>query len=252
MMKRAILTGVVGSLSIGVAAVFVTVAHTPARDIDEWRVRALSTHDWTSMAKLRAASFARNDAAMLALGVVLIGDANPHRAREGLRWLERGAQAGNADAQLTLGRAFFDGVAGTPPDYAQSRVWLERAAHDVAPSSEDAPPSSGAQAAYWLASIHRNGYGVSRNADAGLHWLEVAANGGVPQAQFQLANVYRERGDDALALDWLRRSAHAEYPEANLALAMAYRNGELGLHRDEGEYWSYVKETLHDYKHRVQ
>ncbi|KMZ12208.1 TPR repeat, SEL1 subfamily [Candidatus Burkholderia humilis] len=249
MMKRALLTGVCVSVSMCIALGVVTLSHTPARDIDEWRVRALSTHDWTSMTKLRATSWARNDAAMFALGTVLVSDANPQRARDGLRWLERSAQSGNPDAQLTLGRAFFDGVAGTPLDYARSRAWLERAAHDV---TEDAPASAGAQATYWLASIHRNGYGVPRNADAGLRWLERAARSSVPQAQFQLANIYRERGDDARALDWLRRSAAAEYAEANLALAMAYRNGELGLHRDEGEYWSYVKETLHDYKHRVQ
>jgi hypothetical protein len=246
------LTGAAMCIALGVAGV-VTVSHTSARDIDEWRVRALSTRDWTSMTKLRAASWARNDAAMLAFGTVLASDANPQHARDGLRWLERSADSGNVDAQLALGRAYFDGVAGTPPDYTRSRVWLERAAaHANASSADDEAPSPSAQAAYRLASIHRNGYGVPRNADTGLRWLETAARGGVPQAQFQLANIYRERGDEALALGWLRRSAHAEYPEANLALAMAYRNGELGLHRDEGEYWSYVKETLHDYKHRVQ
>jgi hypothetical protein len=30
---------------------------------------------------------------------------------------------------------------------------------------------------------------------------------------------------------------------------MAYRNGELGLARDESEYWAHVKESEHDLKH---
>jgi TPR repeat protein len=113
------------------------------------------------------------------------------------------------------------------------------APHEGEHGEPDATPA--AWAAYSLASIYRNGYA----------WLEHAAQHGVPQAQFQLANIYRERGDAAETLIWLRQPASAELPEANLALAMAYRNGELGLHRDDGEYWTYVKETLHDYKHRV-
>lgn len=47
------------------------------------------------------------------------------------------------------------------------------------------------------------------------------------------------------------RAANAALPEANPALAIAYRNGELGMPRDEGEYWAYVKEREreHDLKH---
>jgi TPR repeat protein len=262
MMKRVLSIGV-AVCALACAAAFVTAARTPARDIDEWRARALSTHDTVSMTKLRAASWAGNDTAALALGAVLVGWNEPSRVREGIGWLTRSADAGDADAQLLLGRVWFNGATGESPDYAESRRWLERsartlppmpAAHDVPHDDEEEAhtPPAGAQAAYWLASIYRNGYGVPRDMDAGVRWLTLAARHGVPQAQFQLAMVYRERGDEGQALSWLRRAAHAEYPEANLALAIAYRNGELGLHPDDDQYWSYVKETLHDYKHRTQ
>jgi TPR repeat protein len=262
MMKRIVTIGAGVCIALG-AALAVTAARTPTRDIDEWRVRALSTRDWTSLTRLRAASWAGNDAAARALGTVLVADTDAGRVREGIGWLERSARSGDTEAQLALGRVLLEGASGTPPDFPASRVWLERAARTAAARTlsddeddhdhdHDEAPSAGALAAYRLASIHRNGYGVPRDAEAGFVWLQLAALGGVPQAQFQLANVYRARGDDGEALKWLRRSAHAENPEANLALAIAYRNGELGLHRDEGEYWTYVKETLHDYKHRVQ
>jgi TPR repeat protein len=262
MMKRVLSIGV-SALVVACAAAAFMAARTPTRDIDEWRVRALSTRDWGSMTKLRAASWAGNDDAALALGAVLVGWRDARHVREGIGWLERSAEHGDADAQLLLGRVYFDGAAGAPPDYAQSRRWLERAArtlpatpalHDVDDDDDHDghAPLAGAQAAYWLASIHRNGYGVARDSNEGVRWLTLAARHGVPQAQFQLANVYRERGDDAQALSWLERSAHAELPEANLALAIAYRNGEMGLRADDDRYWNYVKETLHDYKHRVQ
>jgi TPR repeat protein len=130
------------------------------------------------------------------------------------------------------------------PDYVESRRWLTLAAsHD----------SRDAQAAYDLATLYRNGYGVPRDASLAIRWLEQAAQAGLPLAQFQLANEYRFGAtlphDDALALQWLTRAANAELPEANLALAMAYRNGELGLLRDENEYWAHVKESEHDLKH---
>jgi TPR repeat protein len=267
MMKRA-LPALAAVCVLACAAAFVTAARTPPGDIDAWRVRALSTHDFVSMTKLRAASWAGNDAAALALGAVLVGQHDAVRVREGIGWLERSAQSGATDAQLLLGRVYFDGAAGAPRDYAQSRQWLERAARTLPPVPAPVPdafadtdeeanedghtPPPGAQAAYWLASIHRNGYGTPRDASAGVRWLTLAAQHGVPQAQFQLANVYRERGDQTQALAWLRRAAHAEYPEANLALAIAYRNGEMGLSANDDAYWNYVKETLHDYKHRAQ
>ncbi len=263
MMKRAITIGATLCVAMCVAvcaAGAFTAARTPSRDIDEWRVRALSTHDWTSMTKLRAVSWAGNDTAALALGTVLVAQKDDASVREGIGCLTRSARSGDTDAQLLLGRVFFNSATGQSQDYVQSRACLERAAQSLlrAPQVSDDEdghaPLAGAQAAYWLSSIHRNGYGVAhgfrrRSALARTRRGTRHAAGAISACQ---CVGYRERGDDAQALRWLRKSAHAELPEANLALAIAYRNGELGLHRDDEAYWTYVKETLHDYKHRVQ
>ncbi len=178
-MKRAITTGaalcVAMSVAVCAAGAF-TAAQTPSRDIDEWRVRALSTHDWTSMTKLRAVSWAGNDTAALALGAVLVAQKDDASAREGIGWLTRRRH----HAQLLLGRVFFNGATGQSPDYVQSRAWLERAAQSLprAPQSSDDEdahaPLAGAQAAYWLSSIHCNGYGVVRDSAEGLRWLALA------------------------------------------------------------------------------
>lgn len=252
-------------LTASAACSAIALSRTTGPQVDEWRMRALSARDWTSLTKLRAASWSGSEPAAFALGSVLIGDGDAARVHEGIGWLERAAEAGDVRAQLLLGRVFLNGASGVATDYVRSRLWLERAARSLPalpPSpalavtedqegDEHAPPA-GALAAYSLASIHRNGYGVPRDAAVGLRWLTLAATWGVPQAQFQLANVHRERGDERQALVWLRRAAASENPEANLALAIAYRNGELGLRKNEGDYWTYVKETLHDYKHRAQ
>jgi TPR repeat protein len=225
--------------------------------IDEWRMRALSTHDWLSMTKLRAASRAGNEAASFALGSVLVAASDKNRVAEGIALLKNAAEDGDVRAQLELGRVLLKGAPGIAPDYELSRHWLTRAAESLPTThtfaDPEAPVSPAAYAAFHLASIYRNGYGVARNGDEGLRWLTRAANAGVPQAQFQLANTYRDGGlvpiSDELALLWLQRAAQAELPEANLALAIAYRNGELGLPRNDAQYWSHIKETAHGYKH---
>lgn len=258
-MKKALLvaTALTATACVVAASGAVVLARTSAASIDEWRMRALSTHDFLSTNARRMAAWSGNGDASLALGAVLIVENDAARARESLKWLTHAADAGNHDAQYMLGRTLFNGAFGVAPDFARSRSYPQRAAQSLPPDSlsmiddeQGHAPAAAAQAAYLLSSIYRNGYGVARDDARGIEWLMRAASAGVPAAQLQLANVYRQRGADATALVWLRRAANAEYPEANLALAIAYRNGELGLHRSEGEYWAYVKETLHDYRHR--
>ncbi|WP_184107812.1 tetratricopeptide repeat protein [Paraburkholderia fungorum] len=209
--------------------------------IDDWQMQGTATHAAWPVWRLRIAAAFGNVAAREALADVLVSSAQLDERREGVELYRRLALDGVPAAQGTLGHLLLRGLPGIAPDYVQSRRWLSVAA------------SRDAQAAYDLSALYRNGYGVARNPQLAIRWLEQAAQAGLPLAQFQLANEYRFGAtlphDDALALQWLTRAANAELPEANLALAIAYRNGELGMARDEDEYWAHVKETEHDLKH---
>ncbi|MBB6205627.1 TPR repeat protein [Paraburkholderia fungorum] len=222
---------------------FATVVGTQVSNvqIDDWQMQGTATHAAWPVWRLRIAAAFGNVAAREALADVLVSSAQVDERREGVELYRGLALDGVPAAQGTLGHLLLRGLPGIAPDYAQSRRWLS-----VAASHE-------AQAAYDLSALYRNGYGVARNPQLAIRWLEQAAQAGLPLAQFQLANEYRFGAtlphDDALALQWLTRAANAELPEANLALAMAYRNGELGMARDEDEYWAHVKETEHDLKH---
>ncbi|MDT8839128.1 sel1 repeat family protein [Paraburkholderia fungorum] len=234
------------ALAVAVAiagGTFATVVGTQVSNvqIDDWQMQGTATHAAWPVWRLRIAAAFGNVAAREALADVLVSSAQVDERREGVELYRRLALDGVPAAQGTLGHLLLRGLPGIAPDYAQSRRWLSVAAsHD-------------AQAAYDLSALYRNGYGVARNPQLAIRWLEQAAQAGLPLAQFQLANEYRFGAtlphDDALALQWLTRAADAELPEANLALAMAYRNGELGMARDEDEYWAHVKETEHDLKH---
>jgi TPR repeat protein len=234
------------TLAVAVAiagGTFATVVGTQVSNvqIDAWQMQGTATHAAWPVWRLRIAAAFGNVAAREALADVLVSSAQLDERREGVESYRRLALDGVPAAQGTLGHLLLRGLPGIAPDYAQSRRWLSVAAlHD-------------AQAAYDLSALYRNGYGVARDPQLAIRWLEQAAQAGLPLAQFQLANEYRFGAtlphDDALALQWLTRAANAELPEANLALAIAYRNGELGMARDEDEYWAHVKETEHDLKH---
>lgn len=219
----------------------VTAARVSNVQIDNWQMQGAATHAAWPVWRLRLSAAFGNAAAREALADVLVSSAQLAGRREGVGLYRQLALNGEPRAQATLGRLLLRGLPGIAPDYVESLRWLTAIApHD-------------AQAAYDLSTLYRNGYGVARDPRLAIRWLEQAAQAGVPLAQFQLANEYRFGTtlphDDALALQWLMRAADAELPEANLALAIAYRNGELGMPRDEGEYWAYVKESEHDLKH---
>jgi TPR repeat protein len=228
------------------AGTLATVAATRVSSvqIDDWQMQGSSTHAAWPVWQLRLTSAFGNASAREALADVLVSSADLDEQREGVEIYRQLALGGSPRAQATLGHLLLRGIPGVEPDYTESRRWLTLAA------SQD---SRDAQAAYDLATLYRNGYGVARDTRLAIRWLEQAAHAGLPLAQFQLANEYRFGAtlphDDALALQWLTRAANAELPEANLALAIAYRNGELGMARDESEYWAHVKESEHDLKH---
>jgi TPR repeat protein len=234
------------AITAGTFVAVATVAATRVSNvqIDDWQMQGTATHAAWPLWQLRVTSAFGNAAAREALADVLVNSTRLDERREGVELYRQLALDGAPRAQATLGHLLLRGLPGIAPDYVESCHWLTLAAsHD----------SRDAQAAYDLATLYRNGYGVPRDASLAIRWLERAAQAGLPLAQFQLANEYRFGTslphDDVLALQWLTRAANAELPEANLALAMAYRNGELGLARDESEYWAHVKESEHDLKH---
>ena len=67
-------------------------------------------------------------------------------------------------------------------------------------------------------------YRSSGNAALALHWLNVAAGRGMPEAMFMLANMLQdgEGGprDEAAARRWLEAAAELDYPEAWQQLAL--------------------------------
>lgn len=103
------------------------------------------------------------------------------RERQLFERLKSEAEAGNADAQLRLGKLLAVGPAAVR-DEQKGRQWLERSAEQ-----------GNAEAAFMLGGMYERGRGVERNVRAAIHWYERAAQAGHEGAARSLARL-NERG----------------------------------------------------------
>jgi TPR repeat protein len=178
-----------------------------------------------------------------ALGFRLLAAADQEEVSAGMKALAKSAEAGDVEAQISLGRIYLQGLPSVPKDAARAREWFLRAA-----------PSRHPSAAYFLGVISQSGQGAKADPAEAARWFEMAAEGGSPDAMFLLANAYRAGAgvpkSDAKALELYKKAGEMEHPAALQALAMAYLYGELGVEPDDAERRRYMMEAEHAIKHQ--
>jgi len=132
-----------------------------------------------------------------------------------MRWYQRTAEAGSADAQFLLGQLYEAGV-GRLRDLAAAATWYRKAAEQ-----------GHRLAQYQLGLMRYGGSGVARDAAKAAEWYRKAAELGLAEAQFNLGDLY-DRGmgvaaspDRAAA--WYRKAARQGLGRAqfNLGLLLA-------------------------------
>lgn len=128
--------------------------------------------------------------------------------KDAVRWLERAADQGNADAQYQLARRYEQGKGGVVRRDIAERLYYQAA--------QRGQP----QAQFWLAE-HAQG------KDA-LYWYQKAAQGGEPDAQLWLAQAYLQGTgvphDEQTGLAWLARAAAGGSHEAEYRLSTLQTN----------------------------
>jgi TPR repeat protein len=168
--------------------------------------------------------------------------------QQALRWLNKSAKAGNADAQYMLGLLLLD-RGPTRPDSAavqSAMAWFTKAAN-----------AGNARAMYQLGTMYYDGALVDVNAEKAMHWYMLAIAAGEVQAlrpyltareaisqitsettqqlgdrgshgdaaaQHALASRYLRglgaKRDVVVGMDWLRKSADQHFPAAEYDLAI--------------------------------
>ncbi len=191
-----------------------------------------------ALKKLVRISKSGNAIAQRETGLTLIFHRNPPQQKDGVVWLLKAAEAGDAEAAFVLGEASRTGTLGQVQDSQTAAKYFEMAAN-----------RGHAKAALMIARMLKNGDGVERTPQQAAIWLMKAAEGGNPQAMLLLSNAFAS-GDgfppsDEQAALWLEAAADKHYPPAIQALAYATEGGLLGLKRDSqlaSELWKEAAE----------
>ena len=133
---------------------------------------------------------------------------------ESLALLTKAAQKGNLVAILTLIREHQFNGADHEPDDEQALYWYRKAAEQGYPWTE---ADFGAERFFELGMNYR--YGDEVDEDKAEEYFLAASNLGHPEAQYRLAELLSERGDESETEHWLKCSADLGYGPAQLAYA---------------------------------
>jgi TPR repeat protein len=153
--------------------------------------------------------------------------------REATQWLQKGAQQGDASAQLLYGYMALGGI-GMEKNLAEGVKWMRLAA------TEDPTAQT------LMGTLYLHGAGVEKNVNEGVRRLKEAAERGVPQAMTTLGAVYQSGNgvvqDYAEAARWLRKAVEHNDPKAKAMLGLQYLQG-FGVARDEAQGFALIRQA---------
>jgi TPR repeat protein len=219
--------------------------HPDDAQIEQWGVLAV-VQDEEAVSALQRTAAEGSHLASRVLGQVLIRRSDEASVKNGQRLLQHAAEAGDARANLSLGKLLLKGGPGVAQDALSARPWLEAAVNAGLPAG-----------AHYLGLIYRQDLpGQVRAPEKALYWLEVAATAGFADSQFLLGQMLMAGDGTAPDLDrarvWFEAAAQQDHPEANLELLMAYGRNELGLkHNTEAQARQWM-EAEHSLRHRPE
>lgn len=156
------------------------------------------------------------------LGAVLL---DRGLGKEGLRHIQRAADAGSSEGAHRLALVYAQGPAGTPRNEARALELFEKAA------------SAGhVRAQINLGILYMRGLGLPRDLVNARAWLEKAAATGDPQAIYTLGRAMDESSeqvapDPVRAVDLYRRAAEKGHVLAAMRYGLALSEG-VGIKRD--------------------
>lgn len=110
------------------------------------------------------------------------------------------------------------------------------------------PADNGVQAAaergdrdsqYELGMMYQGGRGVPQDMAKAKQWFTQAAQKGHGRAQYALALLYRQQGDDiSQSIKWQRQAAQSGYAEAQYGLGLLFANGQyLPQDKQQALFW---------------
>ena len=139
---------------------------------------------------------------------------------------KKGAESGDADAQLTLG-IMYDLGQGVPQNFTEALKWYQRSASQ-----------GNAAAQNNLGIMYLNGSGTSQDNFEGAKWIQMSANQGYAKGEMNLGLLFADgtgvARNSVSAVYWLRKAAEQGDPRAEERMGETYAKGEIVT-------WDYIE-----------
>ena len=150
----------------------------------------------------------------------------PPSSEEAVKWLQRGAELGDATSMLWLGHMYRSGRGVAQNILIAIELWRKAAL------------AGNAASMYELGGVYRSGAGVARSYAQAMGWYREAAKSGHARSMAEIAYMYNNglgvSEDKAQALEWYLLSAKAGNGGSMHQLAIIYELG-LGTRRDPSQ-----------------
>lgn len=195
---------------------------------------------------------AKNDVnAQRNLGVLLVEEGTDQEVKEGLEWLTKAAETGDAKAQLSLGWAYLqENSASNLPDLNLAVSWYEKAA-----------TQESIEAFLELGNLYPRLGLTQENMNKTIDVYSRAAQTGSSVAQVELASLYLNGGrfvgndfvkpDPKKAVELLTKAAEANNNEAIEKLIDLYENGESGVEKNTEEALKWSKRQVQNVEAKI-
>jgi TPR repeat protein len=139
---------------------------------------------------------------------------------------QKGAESGDADAQLSLG-IMYDLGQGVPQNFTEALKWYRLSAGQ-----------GNAAAQNNLGVMYLNGSGTAKNYFEGAKWIQMSANQGYAKGEMNLGLLFAKgtgvARNPASAVYWMRKGAEQGDPEAEERMGEIYAQGEIAA-------WDYIE-----------
>ncbi len=166
--------------------------------------------------QIAEAASAGNARAQVELGKVFeLGLGRDESVTEAFVWYRQAADQSDAEGQYQLGRCYQEGI-GVEADPALALNWFTEAARQQ---------HSAAQRSIGLLYYYGQA-GKDKDLETALHWMRLAAESADVQAQFYLGNILLEEKKYLEARHWFHHAAEKDYVAAQFELAELWELGK--------------------------
>lgn len=193
--------------------------------------------------RLRKEAESGTISSQFALADLLLHDESPSAQQEGLKWMQKAADAGNTEAQTDLGAMYLWGNIASKDEQKAFLYFSKAAAQSWSPAYNE------------VGLCLLKGTGVGEDREAAIRWFRKGAAEGEPPAEYNLGStLFSEAANQEQrqeGWDWMEKSAEHGYEFAQEIVGTRYL-GLDGIQRNPEKALKYLLPLAESGNHKYQ